>query len=547
MAVHAAVRVYRLRWTCDDAFISYRYAKHLVDGHGLVFNAGERVEGYTNFLFTLLVAGAMRLGADPRHASMALGAAAYFGVAALLCRAAYRRPSDAGLVLPLGAAMWLAQDDLQTWATGGLETTVFTWLAFGGVHCITVAADEDRERSAVLGGGLLSLACLTRPDGALFAAVGLVAPLVRARTTLRAGLTCAALVAAPLVVVGGAFLGFKLVYYGRLLPTAFYAKSAFDPYYSQGLTYVALYLAKHWAFGLGLVGLPLAAILTGRLRALLARREAIIAAGSGLLFAAYVAHSGGDYMFARRLVPALPFLFVFLDAVVAVLRPIPALLGAPAIALGSLFPNQVFDDGRPQYVHGITDERAHYPEAVIDARRRQAELARDVFGRLAVPASFGGGMCMFAYYSDLPDLVEPNGLTAYWIAERRLAQRGTRVGHEKATTFDALREHGVKLIFHRDLPPLPRMPPRFDELTIDDQLRVQLLVYDDAVVDALARDPRVRFRHIDDVLLEATDDLARMTCDDARTALESLTHYYLDRHPDRATPLQRAVDAACAR
>src|SRR5690606_452754 len=44
------LRAIELRWVCDDAFISFRYAQNLIDGHGLVFNAGERVEGYTNFL-----------------------------------------------------------------------------------------------------------------------------------------------------------------------------------------------------------------------------------------------------------------------------------------------------------------------------------------------------------------------------------------------------------------------------------------------------------------------------------------------------------------
>ena len=39
----------------DDAYISFRYARHLADGHGLVWNVGERVEGYTNFLWTLLL------------------------------------------------------------------------------------------------------------------------------------------------------------------------------------------------------------------------------------------------------------------------------------------------------------------------------------------------------------------------------------------------------------------------------------------------------------------------------------------------------------
>ncbi len=38
------------RFIQDDAFISFRYAENLVQGKGLVYNEGERVEGYTNFL-----------------------------------------------------------------------------------------------------------------------------------------------------------------------------------------------------------------------------------------------------------------------------------------------------------------------------------------------------------------------------------------------------------------------------------------------------------------------------------------------------------------
>lgn len=40
----------------DDAFISFRYANHLASGKGFVFNPGERVEGYSNFLPTVLFA-----------------------------------------------------------------------------------------------------------------------------------------------------------------------------------------------------------------------------------------------------------------------------------------------------------------------------------------------------------------------------------------------------------------------------------------------------------------------------------------------------------
>ena len=59
---------------CDDAFISFRYARNLSEGYGLVFNPGfERVEGYTNFSWVVLLAGLARLGVAPESAALVLG------------------------------------------------------------------------------------------------------------------------------------------------------------------------------------------------------------------------------------------------------------------------------------------------------------------------------------------------------------------------------------------------------------------------------------------------------------------------------------------
>src|SRR5438552_142444 len=61
-----AIISYRLRlYTLDDAFISLRYARNLAKGHGIVFNAGERVEGYTNFLWVVILAAPFLLRVDP--------------------------------------------------------------------------------------------------------------------------------------------------------------------------------------------------------------------------------------------------------------------------------------------------------------------------------------------------------------------------------------------------------------------------------------------------------------------------------------------------
>ncbi len=44
----------------DDAFISFRYARNLTEGTGLVYNPGEYVEGITNLLWTLWSRPALR-------------------------------------------------------------------------------------------------------------------------------------------------------------------------------------------------------------------------------------------------------------------------------------------------------------------------------------------------------------------------------------------------------------------------------------------------------------------------------------------------------
>jgi hypothetical protein len=75
--VSGATRWLRGPVAFDDAYVSFRYAENLVHGlvhgHGLVFNPGERVEGYSNFLWVLLAATAIAAGTDPLVAMQWLG------------------------------------------------------------------------------------------------------------------------------------------------------------------------------------------------------------------------------------------------------------------------------------------------------------------------------------------------------------------------------------------------------------------------------------------------------------------------------------------
>src|SRR6188472_4082581 len=90
--------------TLDDAYITFRYARHLADGYGLgAWNrTGERVEGYSSLLWTLLLAGAARPGIDIWLASKVMGmCAALLALGALMRRRDDRPAFLAGLFLAM--------------------------------------------------------------------------------------------------------------------------------------------------------------------------------------------------------------------------------------------------------------------------------------------------------------------------------------------------------------------------------------------------------------------------------------------------------------
>src|SRR5688572_24026918 len=96
-AVAVILALTTLFWgvTLDDAYITFRYARHLAEGHGFgAWNhTGEHVEGYSSPLWMLLLGGAARLGIDLRIASKVFGTAAALTVMAVLFRRRDDRPA----------------------------------------------------------------------------------------------------------------------------------------------------------------------------------------------------------------------------------------------------------------------------------------------------------------------------------------------------------------------------------------------------------------------------------------------------------------------
>jgi len=170
IAAGTAICLYYARFALiDDAYISFRYARNLLEGHGLVFNPGERVEGYTNFLWVMLLAGARVLGVGFETASRVLGAGCGLltvAVLADLAPRADRRPPWSVLLAP---ALFVAGLVPLMWAVHGLETALFTLLLALAFRADIRGLAEGRIRPA--SAVWLGLASLTRPEGtALFVA-----------------------------------------------------------------------------------------------------------------------------------------------------------------------------------------------------------------------------------------------------------------------------------------------------------------------------------------------------------------------------------------
>ena len=143
--VTGAVLAVQRSWMCDDAFITFRYADNLVGGHGLVFNAGERVEGFTNLLWTLWIALGLRVGVSAETWAAVWGIACFAATLALLAHRGWSiaRASRIAWPLPAAAALAAIHHEWTVFATSGLETSAFTLLAFAGYLLVCPAGDRD--------------------------------------------------------------------------------------------------------------------------------------------------------------------------------------------------------------------------------------------------------------------------------------------------------------------------------------------------------------------------------------------------------------------
>ncbi len=300
LCIHAASH---LPFISDDASITLRYAQRLLEGHGLTWTDGPRVEGYTNLLWLLACAALGALGVDLDLAARVLGVVC---MSAALVAVVWARPprSLPEVVPPLAGALALALTGaFAVWAIGGLEQPLLAALLAWAFVLLFPVMDRQfvAPRRNLAAGFLLGLLCLTRADAAVLClgiGLGLLTTLGFGRRAWRAVILLAVF---PLLLTAGQTV-FRLLYYGDFVPNSAHVKVAFSFHrLSDGLNYVTDGALAYAA----LIVPALAAIVPAfRHRAL--RPRILLPAAVLLTWLAYLAVIGGDIFPARRQwVPAL--------------------------------------------------------------------------------------------------------------------------------------------------------------------------------------------------------------------------------------------------
>jgi arabinofuranosyltransferase len=398
-------------WGCavDDSFIHLRYARNFIDGHGLVFNPGERVEGYTDICFVLLAALFLKLQIDPLAGLKCVTVIMAVWTLWLTARLepVIAGPQQATEVLPFSVLSLFPLGAFVYWAFCPMGTMLFTALFLGSLS-LTL---HERAAGRWLGSGLVFvLLGLARPEGVyvfgICTAVLALVDYLYGRNWNHLGRHAANI--ALFAIFFGTYVAWRYHYYGNVLPNTFYAKvTGGAGHVTTGVAYFGDWLRAFPFFGATLL-FPLALAVPG-VRNRVHQPGLVIALY--LIILAYIfsiVAVGGDFMpFYRFFIPIMPLSALLLALVLRAL-PLPTQARGRAVAL-LLSAHVVFGFLTEQPYRAFVAHRT----AIVG--KRVGEWLRE---RLApddlIAVNTAGSL---PYYSGLPT-IDMLGLTDAQIARR---------------------------------------------------------------------------------------------------------------------------------
>lgn len=261
LALVAAVVFYATRYIdftippFEDAAMLMRYAQHLAEGHGVVWNIGEApVDGATDFLFMVAAAALIKLGLTVGQAVRGIGFASHL-LTVLIVYWGNRRLHNANIPLSFLSGLYLAVGTGLSYVSAYFGTPFFalaaavTWIL--GLMLIREPNPRFGLVLAFALGGLVT--GLIRPEGVILAVLMLVAILVM--RGLKKSVSIIVTFGAVFLLLGGAYFLWRWNYFGYPLPNPFYKKGGsglhWDSYHNSLWNLLRLCLPLAIAFILG--------------------------------------------------------------------------------------------------------------------------------------------------------------------------------------------------------------------------------------------------------------------------------------------------------
>jgi len=297
-----SISLYFFNYIPDDTFITLRYARNAIRGYGLVFNRFDRLEGYSNFLWLILLIAAgkaqLPLILSARALSLLLTFVSIFLTAVYAARLSrpYRSTGNKALIIGMPAIAMAASSAVSTWSLSGTEIPLFTtMLLLSAIALIDGKKYLSLSLAATLG--------LIRPEGIVFFALFLFLIADESRESGKALLVGIAIAAALYLP----YLAWKVNYFGSIIPNTYYAKRGPLPLTAgNGSKYLLKFIMSY-----GYMMLIALFLLGGYLKR---ERAILIATSLVITHWALIVLLGGDWMpNFRLLLPTLPFIFIILS------------------------------------------------------------------------------------------------------------------------------------------------------------------------------------------------------------------------------------------
>ena len=481
--VGLVVHALQYAFISDDAYISFRYAYNLAYHNELTFNLGDRVEGYTNFLWTVTLGLLLKAGLRPDAMARILGAG--FGVLVIVLSYAFTRLYRGGRATgwdTLGSLMLAGTAGFAVWCSGGLETQMFTALMLGGMT-LYLAEHAGRVRWR-LSGVVFALSAMARPEGLLiFGLTGLHWLLVNLSQERRLLPTRAELAwIAGFLIPFGLFFYFRYSYYGYPFPNTYYIKAGGGASASAtkwGLPYLWDFIWDNKLFVL-LALLPAfrprSSWLTPRDGSRLAHGPARRSVDTssppgirpgfvwsyvalvGLTYAAYVTQVGGDFMaMGRFFVPVVPLVALFAQEGLRELVDRPAtapddwspvrFATVALLLIGLLIYNSVgtYRQNQKQTYHRWGLDTIAYLDKFAADRIKVGNWLRRNLPKQTYLAVGGAGAIVYASRMKALDTF---GLNDRWIAHNT-PRTGDRPGHTKSAPEHYILKERPDLLCHQ--------------------------------------------------------------------------------------------------